>query len=139
MRELRQPAPNFQSAASASATTIDLETMWNQLLPGQYGVLIPMFRNDRKQRDFRELQNYIPQVIKFLEAWDNVPKNKQPPWYQAALANYKIVQRLQWIFFDHDNPKEWIAPLPDAGMQVIFTEAIVPILPNIPHDVMAQE
>eukprot|EP00971_Amphidinium_carterae_P317286 6307868-Amphidinium_carterae.1 len=47
---------------------------------------------------------------------------KQPPWYQAALANYNIAQRLQWIFFDHDNPKDWIAPMPDDGMQVIFTE-----------------
>eukprot|EP00971_Amphidinium_carterae_P214324 4253608-Amphidinium_carterae.2 len=47
MRELRQPAPNSPSAAaSASAPTIDLETMWNRLLPGKYGILIPMFRND---------------------------------------------------------------------------------------------
>eukprot|EP00971_Amphidinium_carterae_P204417 4056598-Amphidinium_carterae.1 len=65
-----------------------------------------MFRNDKQQRDIRELQEYIPKVITFLEAWENVPKNLQPDWYQAALAaaglaNYSIVNRLQWIFFEH--------------------------------------
>eukprot|EP00971_Amphidinium_carterae_P199445 3958193-Amphidinium_carterae.2 len=122
VRELRQPAPGPQCASSPSWDTVDFEAMWNQLLPGKYGVLIPIFRNDRKHRDFRELQKYIPQVIEFLEAWDNVSQNKQPTWYKAALANYNIVDRLQWIFFEHDNPKDWTTPLPDAGMQVIFTE-----------------
>eukprot|EP00971_Amphidinium_carterae_P320456 6369678-Amphidinium_carterae.2 len=89
-----------------------------------------MFRNDRKQRDIRELENYIPQVIKFLEAWENVPQNNQPPWYRAALANYNIVERLKWIFFDHDNPKHWISPLPDAAMQVILAADEAPISAN---------
>eukprot|EP00971_Amphidinium_carterae_P133017 2633983-Amphidinium_carterae.1 len=130
MRELRQSAPSVQSdAASASATTIDLVAMWNQLLPGIYGELIPMFRNSRQQQDFRVLQTQIPQVITFLEAWDNVTRNLQPPWYQAALADYSIVARLKWIFFDHGSPIEWISPLPDANMQVIFTEN-VPIAAN---------
>eukprot|EP00971_Amphidinium_carterae_P334495 6469812-Amphidinium_carterae.1 len=91
MQELRQPAPNFQgAAASASANHIDIETLWNRLLPGQYGVLISMFRNDKQQRDIRELQDYIPKVITFFEAWENVPKNHQPNWYKAALVNYNI-------------------------------------------------
>eukprot|EP00971_Amphidinium_carterae_P296258 5884694-Amphidinium_carterae.1 len=60
-----------------------------------------MFRNDKQQRDIRELQEYIPKVITFLEAWENLPKHLQPNWYQAALANYSIVNRLQWIFFEH--------------------------------------
>eukprot|EP00971_Amphidinium_carterae_P052757 1038864-Amphidinium_carterae.1 len=68
--------------------------MWNRLLPGKYGVLIPTFRNDKKHRDVRVFEQYIPLVIEFLEAWDNVPKNKQPIWYQSALANYNIVDRL---------------------------------------------
>eukprot|EP00971_Amphidinium_carterae_P235060 4664612-Amphidinium_carterae.2 len=123
MRELRPPAPATQSAAASAASSgIDVEAMWNQLLLGQYGSLIPAFRNDRQNRDLLELQKYIPQVIEFLEAWENVPQNLQPPWYRAALADYHIVARLQWIFFEHGNPKEWISPLPDAGTQVIFTE-----------------
>eukprot|EP00971_Amphidinium_carterae_P107774 2134143-Amphidinium_carterae.1 len=89
-----------------------------------------MFRNDKQQRDIRELQDYLPQVITFLEAWENVLKNHQPPWYQAALAKYNIVERLQWIFFEHGNPKEWISPLPDVGMQVIFAEDEAPITAN---------
>eukprot|EP00971_Amphidinium_carterae_P334253 6469413-Amphidinium_carterae.1 len=131
MREFRQPAPNYQSAsASASTNTIDLETFWNRLLPGKYAVLIPVFRNDKKQRDIREWEDYIPRVIIFLEAWENVPKNHQPPWYHAALAEYDIVERLKWIFIDHGNPKEWIAPLPDASLQVIFAAGEAPITEN---------
>eukprot|EP00971_Amphidinium_carterae_P348708 6490638-Amphidinium_carterae.2 len=87
MRELRQPAPSTQSAASPSWNTIDFEAMWNRLLPDKYGVLIPMFRSDKKHRDVRVFEQYIPPVIEFLEAWDNVPKNKQPGWYQSALAS----------------------------------------------------
>eukprot|EP00971_Amphidinium_carterae_P034136 671896-Amphidinium_carterae.1 len=54
MQELRQPAPTVQSAcaaasvptvqnavAYASANPYNFEAMWNQLLPGKYGVLIP--------------------------------------------------------------------------------------------------
>eukprot|EP00971_Amphidinium_carterae_P165068 3272174-Amphidinium_carterae.1 len=79
MQDLRQHAPTFQSAAaSASANPYDFEALWNRLLPGRFGALIPMFRNDKKQRDIRELQEYIPKVINFLEAWENVPKNLQP-------------------------------------------------------------
>eukprot|EP00971_Amphidinium_carterae_P141865 2810087-Amphidinium_carterae.1 len=86
MQELRQPAPTFQSAAasasvttfqsaaaSASANPYDFEAMWNRLLLGRYGSLIPMFRNDRRPRDICEVED---QVIAFLEAWENVPKNK---------------------------------------------------------------
>eukprot|EP00971_Amphidinium_carterae_P003276 64551-Amphidinium_carterae.1 len=51
----------------------------------------------------------------------------QPDWYHAALANYSIENRLQWIFFEHGNPKEWISPLPDAGMQVILAADEAPI------------
>eukprot|EP00971_Amphidinium_carterae_P298695 5934299-Amphidinium_carterae.1 len=91
--------------------------MWNRLLPGRYGSLIPMFRNDRRQRDIRELQDSIPKVIAFLEAWENVPKNQQPKWYHDALADYSIETRLQWIFFDQGSPKEWMSPLPDASLQ----------------------
>eukprot|EP00971_Amphidinium_carterae_P149179 2957790-Amphidinium_carterae.1 len=92
MQDFRQPAPTFQSAAaSASANPYDLETLWNRLLPGQYGALIPMFRNDEQQRDIRELQDNIPKVITFLEAWENVPKNHQPKWYKDALANYSVI------------------------------------------------
>eukprot|EP00971_Amphidinium_carterae_P313504 6230348-Amphidinium_carterae.2 len=54
MQELRQPAPTVQSAcaaacvptvqsaaASASANPYNFEAMWNRILPGKYGVLIP--------------------------------------------------------------------------------------------------
>eukprot|EP00971_Amphidinium_carterae_P103832 2056033-Amphidinium_carterae.1 len=89
MQALRQPAPTFQSAAasttsiqsaaaSASANPYDFDAMWNRLLPGKYGILIPMFRNDRRPRDIREVEDQTPKVIAFLEAWENVPKNKQP-------------------------------------------------------------
>eukprot|EP00971_Amphidinium_carterae_P329138 6461427-Amphidinium_carterae.1 len=42
--------------------------------------------------------------------------------HHGTEQRYHIVARLQWIFFEHSNPKEWISPLPDAEMQVIFTE-----------------
>eukprot|EP00971_Amphidinium_carterae_P231121 4586675-Amphidinium_carterae.1 len=60
MRELRQPAPTFQSAAAASAGPYNFDAMWQRLLPGKYGTLIPMFRNDRRQRDIREIEDQIP-------------------------------------------------------------------------------
>eukprot|EP00971_Amphidinium_carterae_P169082 3349345-Amphidinium_carterae.1 len=89
MQELRQPAPAYQSAAasattsqsaaaSASACPYNFDAMWQRLLPGRYGSLIPMFRNDRRQRDIRVVEDQIPKVIAFLEAWENVPKNNQP-------------------------------------------------------------
>eukprot|EP00971_Amphidinium_carterae_P112824 2234396-Amphidinium_carterae.2 len=53
-----------------------------------------MFRNDKQQRDIRELQDYISKVITFLEAWENVPKNHQPNWYKAARANYIVTTTL---------------------------------------------
>eukprot|EP00971_Amphidinium_carterae_P210299 4172587-Amphidinium_carterae.1 len=34
MRELRQPAPTFQSAAAASASPYNFDALWQQLLPG---------------------------------------------------------------------------------------------------------
>eukprot|EP00971_Amphidinium_carterae_P231518 4594886-Amphidinium_carterae.1 len=48
-----------------------------------------MFRHDKRPRDIREVQDSIPKVIAFLEAWENVPKNQQPKWYRDARANYK--------------------------------------------------
>eukprot|EP00971_Amphidinium_carterae_P035949 706838-Amphidinium_carterae.1 len=50
MRELRQPASTFQSAAAAApAGSYNFDAMWQRLLPGRFGSLIPMFRNDRRQ------------------------------------------------------------------------------------------
>eukprot|EP00971_Amphidinium_carterae_P187209 3715640-Amphidinium_carterae.1 len=92
--------------------------MWNNLLPGKYAALIPSFRNDRRQRDVRVFEQYIPRVIEFLEAWENVPENKQPKWYKAALAGYNIVEHLRWIF-EQDKPQDWIQPLPEAGANTV--------------------
>eukprot|EP00971_Amphidinium_carterae_P134132 2657867-Amphidinium_carterae.1 len=117
MRELRQPASTFQSAAAASASPYNFDAMWQRLLPGRFASLIPMFRNDRRQRDIREIEDLIPKVRAFLEAWENVPQNLQPKWYHDALAGYSIENRMQWIFFEHGNPKEWMSPLPEASMQ----------------------
>eukprot|EP00971_Amphidinium_carterae_P107717 2132898-Amphidinium_carterae.1 len=86
-----------------------------------------MFRNDRRPRDIREVEDQIPKVIHFLEAWENVPKNLQPNWYRDALANYSIQDRIHWIFFEHGDPKEWMSPLPDASVQVVFAEGEAPI------------
>eukprot|EP00971_Amphidinium_carterae_P244765 4859786-Amphidinium_carterae.1 len=116
MRELRKPVPMPQSSSSPSWDTIGFDAMWNNLLPGKYAVLIPEFRNDKRHRDVRVYQQYIPLVIEFLEAWDNVPKNVQPKWYQACLASYSITGRLKWIF-EQDKPQDWIQPMPEAGMQ----------------------
>eukprot|EP00971_Amphidinium_carterae_P288632 5731051-Amphidinium_carterae.1 len=139
MQDLRQPAPTMQSASAAayvptgqrpadgtSFNHFDMEAMWNQLLPGKYGILIPMFRQDKNPRDFREVAKEIPKVIDFLEAWDNVPQNKQPSWYRDALANYSLPDRLHWIFFQHGEPKAWMAPLPNDTDQVIFAEQATP-------------
>eukprot|EP00971_Amphidinium_carterae_P282315 5604831-Amphidinium_carterae.1 len=86
-----------------------------------------MFRNDRRQRDIREIEDQIPKVRAFLEAWENVPQNQQPKWYRDALAGYSIENRMQWIFFEHGNPEDWMSPLPDASMQVIFAADEAPI------------
>eukprot|EP00971_Amphidinium_carterae_P081065 1603902-Amphidinium_carterae.4 len=98
-----QTVPMPQPAPSASGSCIDFDAMRNDLLPGPYS-------------------EYIPKVIAFLEAWENVPKNRQPQWYQSALASYSITDRLKWIF-EQDKPQEWIKPLPDLGMQVIFEQS----------------
>eukprot|EP00971_Amphidinium_carterae_P004141 82415-Amphidinium_carterae.1 len=112
-------------ADGASFNHSDIEALWNQLLPGKYSILIPMFRQDRNPRDFREVVKEIPKVIDFLEAWDNVPQNKQPNWYRDALANYSLPDRLHWIFFHHGEPKAWMSPLLDVSDQVIFAEQAV--------------
>eukprot|EP00971_Amphidinium_carterae_P351229 6491991-Amphidinium_carterae.1 len=78
MRELRQPAPTFQSTNAASSNPYNFDAMWQRLLPGRFASLIPMFRNDRRQRDIREIEDQIPKVRAFLEAWENVPQNRQP-------------------------------------------------------------
>eukprot|EP00971_Amphidinium_carterae_P242815 4821319-Amphidinium_carterae.1 len=120
---------NFSSNASqlstmsscAASMRIDPDAMWKNLLPGKYAVLIPEFRRDPRQRDVRVYEEYIPKVIDFLEAWDNVPQNKTSQWCQSALASYSILDRLRWIF-QLDKPQEWIKPMPDASLQVIFEE-----------------
>eukprot|EP00971_Amphidinium_carterae_P311093 6182359-Amphidinium_carterae.1 len=89
-------ATTFQSAAaSASASPYNFDAMWQQLLPEKYGSLIFMFCNDRRPRNICEVEDQIPKVLAFLEAWENVPKNKQPKWYHDALADYSIENRLQ--------------------------------------------
>eukprot|EP00971_Amphidinium_carterae_P163304 3237935-Amphidinium_carterae.1 len=90
-------------------------------------VSLPMFCNDRRQRDIREIEDQISKVKAFLEAWENVPQNLQPKWYRDALAGHSIENRLQWIFFEHGNPKEWMFPLPETSMQVIFAADEAPI------------
>eukprot|EP00971_Amphidinium_carterae_P291221 5782212-Amphidinium_carterae.1 len=60
-----QPQPNVQMQPTPFIS--------KQLLPGKYGSLIPMFHNDRRQRDIREVEDQISKVIAFLEAWENVP------------------------------------------------------------------
>eukprot|EP00971_Amphidinium_carterae_P181467 3600122-Amphidinium_carterae.1 len=77
--------------------------MWNRLLPGKFGFLVPMFRNDKRPGNICEVQ-------------DSIPKN-----------------RLQWIFFEHGNPKEWMSHLPDASLQVIFAANEAPIAALLGH------
>eukprot|EP00971_Amphidinium_carterae_P129831 2571613-Amphidinium_carterae.1 len=131
-------APYAHDAASAAAAydagTAQLPTMQNQpqtmpnnniayasTWPSRKVRCVPEFRNSRRQRDVRVDEKYIPKVIAFLEARENVPKNRQPQWYQSALASYSITDRLKWIF-EQDKPQDWIKPLSDASMQVIFQE-----------------
>eukprot|EP00971_Amphidinium_carterae_P158252 3137160-Amphidinium_carterae.3 len=123
MQEQLQPTPlpQPQSSSSPSWETIDFNAMWNNLLPGKYSVLTPEFRSNRRQRDVRVYEKYLPLVIEFLEAWENVPKNVQPQWYQSALASYTITDRLKWIF-EQDRPQDCIQPMPDAKIHVIFEQ-----------------
>eukprot|EP00971_Amphidinium_carterae_P209072 4147612-Amphidinium_carterae.1 len=74
MQELRQPASTFQSAAADSASPYNVDAMSQQLLPKRFASLISMFRNDRRQRDIREIEDQISKVRAFLEAWENVPQ-----------------------------------------------------------------